>query len=477
MRKFLWSILVVLPIGNTFAQDQVFTSFASEEAEQRAYILGLLDRQFNASTQEKPTGLQQRVVAQVWRNANANDGDSTTYSYSGSNGSRFNYNLFLYNTFYTENYESGFLPPTSVNMQPLYANNIQNVLADTITHYNSGEFKFREHCAYTQSNKISIVNAEYNASSFIDRGRSILTYNNNGLCNAHYYSVWNLPDNADTNEITKCAFDNNRPLVDSFWRKENGVWSLKAITNHFYDVAGKPLVDSGYWDYGTGFMLSKCMQFSYYPDSKIQTVTLTNFSGGNEIFNKQRDSLGYTNGANYVTYWEHRSNTPSMPTASSIRREIRYPGATGQPDSAKVFRQNYTSILETTNYYHYNSFGNPEHIAIAIASHTGPPPHHVINFYYETYDDALSTADIQMDDVFTIYPNPFNDKLIISKKGIHGKLIVKMFNVLGQETLQTTLPSNRRDHIISTSGLNPGYYLLQFQDDNGSVWTKKVIKR
>ncbi len=477
MRKFLWSIMLVLPINDISAQDQTFTSFTNEEMEQRTYILGLLDRQFNSPTQQKPTGTQQRIIAQVGRNANANDGDSTTYSYSGSNGSRFNYNLFLYNTFYTENYQPGYLPPTSVNMQPIYANNIQNVFADVITHYNSGEFKFREYCTYTQSNKISTVKTEYDTIYSIDSSRSILAYNDDGLCNAHYYSVWNIPDNADTNEITKSTFDNNQLLVDSLWLKENGFWALKGVTNHFYDVSGKPLVDSGYWDYGTGFLLSKCMQFSYYPDNKIQTVALTYFSGGNTIFRRQKDSLGYSNGVDYVTYWEHRDNTPSMPTASRIQRDIRYPGATGLPDSAKVFRQNYTSAWETSNYYHYNSFGNPEYISIAIAGYTTPPPHHIINFYYETYNDALSTADIKMSDAFRIYPNPFSDKLIISKTGISEKPTVKMFNVLGQEVLQAMFLPNQTEQIISTSGLNPGYYFLQFRDDNGSVSTKKVIKR
>jgi hypothetical protein len=49
-----------------------------------------------------------------------------------------------------------------------------------------------------------------------------------------------------------------------------------------------------------------------------------------------------------------------------------------------------------------------------------------------------------------------------------------LFNIIGQEVLNTTLQSNQSIQSISTAGLTTGVYIIKLQADS-SVISKKLI--
>lgn len=86
------------------------------------------------------------------------------------------------------------------------------------------------------------------------------------------------------------------------------------------------------------------------------------------------------------------------------------------------------------------------------------------------YDSSLSTSDIQNDEYFRIYPNPAVDIIFIHAQNDIEQIDVYSF--IGKKVL-TKKSSNE----IQLHNLKPGIYLIKMRDSNGSILTKKFIKK
>ncbi|MBT8253766.1 MAG: T9SS type A sorting domain-containing protein [Flavobacteriaceae bacterium] len=90
-----------------------------------------------------------------------------------------------------------------------------------------------------------------------------------------------------------------------------------------------------------------------------------------------------------------------------------------------------------------------------------------------TFTTSLGLEDVSLSQL-SLYPNPFNDKLILNKPA--GLFIdsVRVFNVLGQQVSQIT--SGLTDiSELDLAELQAGLYLVEVSDGNQSV-VKRVIK-
>ncbi len=74
---------------------------------------------------------------------------------------------------------------------------------------------------------------------------------------------------------------------------------------------------------------------------------------------------------------------------------------------------------------------------------------------------------------FDVYPNPANDNLTIQLAGTSSKTVITMYNISGQEVLNT-VKENTSNFSINVASLAAGTYLLKLQADDGSVITKKI---
>jgi len=79
----------------------------------------------------------------------------------------------------------------------------------------------------------------------------------------------------------------------------------------------------------------------------------------------------------------------------------------------------------------------------------------------------LSTGSLEVVD-FDVYPNPVKNELtILTQAEIKT---VKVYNLVGQEMLETTTNSIKVSHLTS------GIYLLHIETETGLSETKKIIK-
>jgi len=85
-------------------------------------------------------------------------------------------------------------------------------------------------------------------------------------------------------------------------------------------------------------------------------------------------------------------------------------------------------------------------------------------------NNVLSTQDY-IDTLFTIYPNPTTDNIIINEKTNIKIENINIYNTLGQLIIKT------KNNIINLSNFENGLYLLNIKLENGKQLTKKIIKQ
>ncbi|MEZ7503674.1 CotH kinase family protein [Flavobacterium sp. Arc2] len=87
-------------------------------------------------------------------------------------------------------------------------------------------------------------------------------------------------------------------------------------------------------------------------------------------------------------------------------------------------------------------------------------------------DNALSTQSYLASSSFTVYPNPFSNRVIIqSDKVVTG---VKVFTVFG--ALVQDIKSNSENINVDLSGHSPGLYIITIYNQNGFT-SKEIIKK
>lgn len=77
---------------------------------------------------------------------------------------------------------------------------------------------------------------------------------------------------------------------------------------------------------------------------------------------------------------------------------------------------------------------------------------------------------------FSVYPNPFTDRIDIKDKIREGGLSISLFNLLGQEFPYILNETAGGVQIQTDAGLAEGLYLLQIRTSTGEVFTYKIQK-
>jgi len=90
-------------------------------------------------------------------------------------------------------------------------------------------------------------------------------------------------------------------------------------------------------------------------------------------------------------------------------------------------------------------------------------------------DNITGVDDIQLDEVFTISPNPFNGKfeLKIGESQFMENSKLEIYNIQGKKVFQTAITDPKS--IIDLSDFSKGIYLAKVYVDQ-SVITKKILK-
>jgi len=75
--------------------------------------------------------------------------------------------------------------------------------------------------------------------------------------------------------------------------------------------------------------------------------------------------------------------------------------------------------------------------------------------------------------VFDVYPNPFNDFLVV--KNVSGQTNYTVFSIDGRKIATGNITGDNQ--VISTSALSTGMYVLQLISSEGQIATQKIIKK
>ena len=94
-------------------------------------------------------------------------------------------------------------------------------------------------------------------------------------------------------------------------------------------------------------------------------------------------------------------------------------------------------------------------------------------FYLRIGNTSLGGNDLD-ESYISIYKAASDDFVTIEGLSNVEKANVQLFNIIGQEVLNTTLNSNQSTQRVSTSGLTTGVYVIRLQADS-SVIAKKII--
>ena len=439
--------------------------------EHRAMVQKLLKGQLGGSTAQKPTGTQHRVIAQTMLEAGDIIPDSTTFKYSGTKGSNFNYDSkdFVYSTAFSNWYAPR--PMFPMVESPL------DMLADTISSYYNDTLDSRSTAVYRPDNKIlsNTYTSFYIPPSSNMYAKTVNGYNSQGHVIASYelMSSDNGVSFQDTNTVTKTSYNTTftQVLVDSVYEQTGSGLELNTLIRYYHSTSGK--LDSMVFTDATLSPFQK-LTFTYYNDGKLRQFITTSFDGFNAI-----DSFGYTSGIGYTTLWDSKASYEfEGETTTYGGRILKYPGTSGLPDSIRMFDYESTTNSWTyymTGKYSYTTFSEPQKIDFA----TGNLPIGTFKFYYESYDDGVSSIKpIAENKDFNIYPNPFRNNLSIDWKGkAQSQVSIRLVNILGQEVYSTSLKLNTGSNALNLPALNSGNYILMIRDAEGKSWSSKVVKQ
>lgn len=431
----------------------------------------LLNRQNARGLAQKPTGIQQRVIAQTLNGYG--DNDSTAFYYSGTRGSRFNYNnpeLAYRQSYY------GFYQPENELLSP--ASDMQ---ADSITYYYNGAIEKKYAAHFRPDNQMDAV---YNYFSVGQYDKYIRVFDNQNLL-TRIYGTNGSPGSGgiDTSMIQGIYYNNNFSLVtsDTMW-SSNGSGGFEHFQSNEYSYDGNGLLTEVKTYYGFGAptgVVSYQVKIAYDANQQLSSIRTYIFDG-QALSLAFQDSFAYTPGVDYFTtwtanYWENGSFESGV-------KMVQYPGANGLPDSIEAFEQEDEGLPYDkvgTAYYSYNSFNNPEMIVVLDENFTDTISRQ--RFYYETFDDENETGierlakDVES---LQVYPNPFSRKINIDwKLPTLQQARVKLFDNMGRLVFlqEMNLTTGHNDLFIPE--LQEGAYFLLLEDPAGKRWGKKLIRK
>ncbi|RYZ51980.1 MAG: T9SS type A sorting domain-containing protein, partial [Sphingobacteriales bacterium] len=231
------------------------------------------------------------------------------------------------------------------------------------------------------------------------------------------------------------------------------------------------------YDLGSGLQNFNISALTYNGAGQMLTIRsyLLNFNDMTSYLLNSTDSFGYISAIDYSTFWQENYYDEDEVLADGIRL-LRPAGSNGLPVTASILSYNGGNWAEDTHLdYTYNSFNNPTRIE---GTENGSPVG-TINMYYENYEDGISgIAPVAANKDFSIYPNPFSDKINIEWKGkAQSKITMRMMNILGQEVFANTMILNAGANTVSLPELISGNYILLIQDASGNSWSQKVLKK
>lgn len=467
------TLLPLLLLGGftSIAQVNHYTLFKKAAPSKHSqFVNSLLARQSQiGGTAQKPTGTQQRVIAQSSISAGETTPDDTLrYTYSGTRGSKYNYNEVEnsgYNTAFTSDFLTG--------SYGALVSNSANLLADSIITYYDGAAPEISKAFYRTDNKLDSFFNFYNNGGTYVTVKTKQLFNTNGTMSQFVILNNGMnPPNMDTNERRRFWYNTagTQLVVDTIYQQETNGLEPYYATKYHYNAQNNLDSIQQFENNGAGYDLYNMTTIKYDASNRVTNVLNIDFSNGTpDIIT---DSIAYTGSLPFFTFYQSIEGDYRLKVTKTI-------GANNLPDTMKAFFME-TGFPEEANFikYHYNSYNNPDSLMgfTSNGDFLGR-----MNFYYETYNDNTTPSainDIKNNKNLSVFPNPFDNNINIDWKGkTASKSKISLVNIVGQNIFSTTKTLVTGNNSIDLPALTNGQYVLLIQDENGNTWSQKLIRK
>jgi len=463
--KILFTFCCMLPATALLAQQFVpvpdFDQFVKNSGH--AYVSKILGQNSYTLKPQRPTTLQQRVIAQSVATGGSMF-DSTVFRYNSVHrGSAYRFPAMREFELYSFHISVG----NEVIPYAYQSGNSYDVLADTFIDYSSTG-KTDENVAYYNASLTydSFYNAHYWEGEET-KFRCRIRYNAAGQTDSVMDDFKAESDSEySPYQLIVYAYDDDLIIGDTTYSGTSSDFIRGA--GYHYNAGGKPDTITVYYDYGS-IEVATFIAFSYTGDGKVQTAYTYRMNEGTYAL-QHKDSFGYTTAIDYPTYYEGIDNITTDPEGYKYRFYI---GDAGMPDSLVIekFSDGAPWAFSRSARYTYNDYGNPDHI---IERWAGTTDERYSSFYYEEYDDGLGISTPgRLTTV--LYPNPCTGyvHLVCEEQGtfeahftdIAGRLVKRCF-------VKGTGHVNK----VDISGLAPGVYMLGIAGNGKAGFNKLVIR-
>ena len=446
------------------------------------FVEGLLQLQHRGNgTTQRPTVIKQRVIAQSMSNLQEGLLDTTRYTYSTHlRGSTFDYNSLFYNQ------QHQLMEPPVFTFgfgdEEIPAANFNAAQADSIIRLNldNPSATVKSLAKYNTALKVDTL--------WIDDG-GYESFQTNYFNNAGKPIASILWDGTDTSELRKLTYNSTFTQItaDTIFYFENNVRDQQNpdIWQYNYNANNKPerILFYGFFN-STADTFGRFL-FTYNTTSQL-TSALSQYYSNGTFYNETKDSFAYLpnidyNVAHYSYYYTGMSNNDEY----YADRQMRSVGVNGLPDTITFDYKapeasEYTS--DATGIYSYNSYGNPEQIAVHMMVNDvmAPAPEAFIKYYYDTYEDQTSgLKDMHTQNHFVLYPNPVSDAFFINYRGENSRTeaTLSIVNLLGQQIFTQKLDLNKGSNKIALPQMANGQYVFLLRKDSGETFSTKIIKK
>ncbi len=445
------------------AQQQLFP-IKPDQAKHLRLINSIIQR--NTATKnahQKPTAIRQRVIAQSMSGEDMTD--SFHYTYSSTKGSYYDYNKIL-----QPGYSTDFFPEELPIFLSAEVNTSKDVLADNIATFYTGEEPEESIAYYNLSGSID----SSIKSSGDDVRKTFVTYNAEGRI-IKFHQDFFTSGTLSGGNLRKTAYSGSEIVTDSTFNRVGSSWNLTGRSIYSYDAEGNI---TALQKFTTSEDFYELYEFRYDASGRLRATEGSMVLGSTSI-PTVTDTVGYTDGIDYITFYQYAY---SGGFGASGFRLFQYPGTHAGPDSLRI--DNFDEdvwVHQGTGHFTYNEFDNPAELELIAAEteETEEDMMDVMRFYYETYDDGVSsTDDVTLKNQFGIYPNPFVDNLNIEYKGTDkARMQLQLSDISGRVIFNGNKRLNAGINTINLPQLPAGAYILVIKNELGASFTQKIIRK
>ena len=99
----------------------------------------------------------------------------------------------------------------------------------------------------------------------------------------------------------------------------------------------------------------------------------------------------------------------------------------------------------------------------------------ITNVYGQKNIPVLSTNSFNLENTFSVYPNPNNGEFTVKFNGAQGNVALQVFDIRGRSVLNKNYnASGEFNQTINLGNVQAGMYLLNVNDGSKTI-TKKII--